>query len=118
MIDTVHAYVRALNAGNADAVVALYAEDAVVEDPVGTLPRRGRVAIREFYRASCAMRLDVALESDVRAAARSVAFAFRVRLVDGGQPLTIHPIDVFDFDGEGRIAHMRAYFGPTNIQHA
>ena len=34
----VHAYVRALNASDLDAIVALYAEDATVEDPVGTEP--------------------------------------------------------------------------------
>lgn len=117
MIDVVHAYVHALNAGDAEAITALYAEDAVVEDPVGSPPRRGRVAIREFYRGSCAMRLEVVLEGQVRAGARAAAFAFSVRLIDAGKTLTIHPIDVFDFDPEGRIAHMRAYFGAPNIHH-
>ncbi len=30
------AYIDAFNSGSADAVVALYAEDATVEDPVGS----------------------------------------------------------------------------------
>jgi ketosteroid isomerase-like protein len=36
MTAAVHAYVAALNAGDLDAIVALYADDASVEDPVGS----------------------------------------------------------------------------------
>lgn len=115
MIDVVHAYVHALNAGDADAITALYAEDAVVEDPIGSPLRRGRAAIHEFYRGSCAMNLEVRLQGEVRARDRSAAFAFSVRLVDAGKTVTIHPIDVFDFNGDGEIVRMRAYFGDTNI---
>ncbi len=46
----VEAYVRHLNAQDVEAVVALYADDASVEDPVGSEPIRGRAAIRRFRR--------------------------------------------------------------------
>ena len=39
-------YVRLVGSGTADEIVALYAEDATVEDPVGTEVRRGHAAIR------------------------------------------------------------------------
>ena len=35
------AYVDGLNAGDADAVIALFAPDAVIEDPVGSSEKRG-----------------------------------------------------------------------------
>jgi uncharacterized protein (TIGR02246 family) len=41
------AWFTAYNAGNADSVAALYAEDAVISAP-GAVPARGAAAIREF----------------------------------------------------------------------
>lgn len=117
MIDAAHAYVRALNAADLDAIVALYAENASVEDPVGSPPRVGRAAIREFYAASLAMQLLVKLEGEVRATGRVCAFPFSVSLNYNGRATTIRPIDVFEFDDAGLIRSMRAYFGPTNIHH-
>jgi steroid delta-isomerase len=115
MIAAVHAYVRALNAGDLDAIVALYAEDATVEDPVASPLKRGRAAIRDFYAASTALRLEVALEGEIRVAGRECAFAFSVSFTHEGQPTTIRPIDTFEFDEAGRILRMRAYFGAPNI---
>lgn len=112
----VHAYVRALNASDLDAIVDLFAEDATVEDPVGTEPRRGRAAIRAFYAGSVQLALQVELEGPVRAVADSAAFPFRVSFTMNGQRTTIQPVDVFRFDEAGRVTEMRAYFGPANIQ--
>ena len=39
MIDAVHAYIDRFNAQDADGIVALYADDAKVTDPVGTPPK-------------------------------------------------------------------------------
>lgn len=111
----VHAYVRALNDADLDAIVALYADDAVVEDPVGSPPRVGREAIRAFYAGSVALKLQVALEGPVRVAGQEAAFAFSVRFVHEGRPTTIRPIDVFRFDDAGRVLSMRAFFGSANI---
>lgn len=115
MIDTVHAYVRALNAADLDAIVGLYAEDGTVEDPVGSSPKVGRMAIREFYAASTAMNLVVVLEGEIRVTDHACAFPFSVSLVHQGQLTKIRPIDVFEFDGAGLISSMRAYFGAPNI---
>ncbi len=115
--DVVHAYVRALNGADLDAIMALYAEDATVEDPVGSPPKVGHAAIRAFYAASTAMRLDVALEGEIRVTERACAFAFSVSLAHEGRTTTIRPIDVFEFDADDRIQRMRAYFGAPNIHH-
>ena len=111
----VHEYVRALNARDLEAIVALYADEATVEDPVGTEPLRGREAIRAFYARSVALPLEVRLEGQVRVAGRECAFPFSVSVVYQGRRSTFHPIDTFRFDAEGRIVEMRAYFGPTNV---
>jgi steroid delta-isomerase len=112
----VHAYVRALNDGDVDTIVALYADEAEVEDPVGSAPQRGLAQIRAFYAASLRLKLEVELEGQVRTADCEAAFAFRVSFEAGGQRTTISPIDTFRFDDAGRIVQMRAYFGPGNTQ--
>lgn len=117
MIDAVHAYVRALNTGDLEAIMALYADDATVEDPIGSPPKVGRAAIREFYAVSAAMQLAVVLEGEIRVGANACAFAFRVSFVHEGKSTTIRPIDVFEFDAAGRITSMRAYFGASNIHY-
>ncbi len=53
IISVMQQYVDAISAGDLEAVVALYAEDAVVEDPVGSEPARGHKALREFYQMAC-----------------------------------------------------------------
>ncbi len=114
----VHAYVRALNAGDLDAIVALYAEGAEVEDPVGSMPKRGLEEIRAFYAVSTQLRLEVALEGQVRAVGNEAAFAFSVTFEVQGRRTTIRPIDLFRFDAHGKIVQMRAFFGAANIGSA
>ncbi len=76
----VHGYVAAFEAGSADAVIALFAEDATVEDPVGTPIKRGHAEIREFYSASMATGAKLELLGEPRCAADYVAFPFNVKL--------------------------------------
>ncbi len=111
----VHAYVRALNVADLDAIVALYADDAVLEDPVGSVPQRGLADIRAFFARSLRLPLQVELEGQIRAVADEVAFAFSVSFEIKGQRTTIRPIDVFRFNEAGRIVQMRAFFGPSDI---
>ena len=111
----VHRYIAALNAGDLEAIVALYAENGSVEDPIGTPPHQGHAAIRAFYAKSLAIKLEVALEGPIRAAANEAAFAFCVRLHWQGQDRVIRPIDVFRFNEAGKITSMRAIFGPENM---
>ncbi|WP_372505793.1 nuclear transport factor 2 family protein [Actinomadura madurae] len=49
MKQVLQTYIDAFNAGDAAAISGLYAEDAVIEDPVGNPPMSGRAAIEEFY---------------------------------------------------------------------
>lgn len=111
----VQRYVAALNARDLDAIMALYADDAVVEDPVGSTPKCGAADIRAFYAGSVALELEVELEGAVRAVQNEAAFAFRVSFPVSGRRMAVRPIDVMRFNDQGRIVHMRAFFGPENI---
>lgn len=114
MVAAVEAYVRSYNRRDLDGVCAVFAEDAVVEDPVGTPPRAGQAALREFFAVGIDAGARLTLDGPVRCAAGHAAFAFHVNLDWEGQATRIDVIDVFTFDDEGKVASMKAYFGPAN----
>lgn len=116
MTAAVESYIAALNAGDVDAIVALYAADAKVEDPVGTEPKRGHEAIRAFYARSLALPLQVELQGDVRAIESEAAFAFTVAFEYQGKRTVISPIDHMCFNEQGLITSMRALFGEKNMR--
>lgn len=115
MVATVHAYVAAFDAGDADAVAALYAEDCTVEDPVGSPVHHGRAAVRAFYAESMKTGAKLTLEGPVRVAGDQAVFPFSVHLNFAGGPKRIDVIDIFRFDEAGKVTEMRAYWGPTNM---
>jgi steroid delta-isomerase len=110
-------YAELFTAGDADAIVALYAPDAVVRDPV-TGPRvQGREAIRAWYQGAFdAMgRMEMALEGAVRVAGRHGAAAMVVHATNNGLRFRSDTLDVMVFDDDGLITSMDAYWGPTNL---
>lgn len=115
MIGAVHAYVDAFERADAEAAVVLFAGDASVEDPVGTPPKVGTEAIREFYTYSMGTGAKLHLQGPIRVGEDYAAFAFQVRLKMGEADATVDVIDVFRFDKAGKVRTMEAYFGPTNF---
>ncbi|MEU1983879.1 nuclear transport factor 2 family protein [Nocardia sp. NPDC019395] len=114
--DVVEAYVKLVGAGPTDDIVALYAPDAVIEDPIGTEPKQGHDAIREFYNVIASLERETALAPEtVRIAGNHAAFVFTLITKAGGQRMTLSPIDVMEFDDEGRITRMRAYWSADDM---
>ncbi|MEY4720342.1 MAG: hypothetical protein RIQ46_67 [Pseudomonadota bacterium] len=118
MVAAVQAYVDGFERGDLDAIVGLFADDATVEDPVGTPPKRGLAEIRAFYAGSLATGAKLELLGDPRCAGDYVAFPFAVKLEWDGRRQVIEVIDTFRFDEAGKIAEMRAFFGPANMKSA
>jgi steroid delta-isomerase len=106
-------YCELVSAGDADAVAQLYAADAVVEDPVGSEPHRGRDAIRAFYRASAGS-VTLELEGRVRVAGSHGAAAMVARPKADPQ-VRVETLDVMTFDDEGLVTTMRAYWSADTI---
>ena len=115
MTAAVHAYVAAFDVGDPEMAVAIFAEDAVVEDPIGSPQRIGTDAIRQFYTESMATGAKLHLSGPVRVAAAHAAFAMQVRLHWDGTDMAIDVIDTFAFNEDGKVTEMKAYFGPTNM---
>lgn len=111
----VNNYIRCMTAGDWRGIVALYADDATVEDPVGGDVIRGIEAITTFYQNSTSGGVRLELAGPIRVAGREVAFPFSAHLTWEGKPMRIDVIDVFLFDEQGKIASMRAFFGPDNF---
>lgn len=115
MESAVHAYVAAFEAGSADQVAALYAQDATVEDPIGSPIHKGREAIRAFYAESMKTGAKLKLEGPVRVAGDYAVFPFSVNLNYDGGHKRIDVIDTFRFNDANEVIEMRAFWGPTNM---
>ena len=113
--DAVERYLRAVASGTAADIAACYAEDATLEDPVGSEPRRGRAAIERFYGAIEGARREAKLIA-LRVAGSSAAFYFLVRTEHGEQVTEVEPIDVMTFDENGLITSMRAFWGSEDVR--
>lgn len=113
MKTALQAYIEAFNSVNVSAVVALYADDATVEDPVGTPVKRGRDEITAFYRDAIATGAQLELLAPIVGShGNSAAMAFRA--VVGA--LTIHIVDVMTFNSAGKFATMQAFWGPDDMR--
>jgi steroid delta-isomerase len=106
------AYLEALSNKNLEGLLALYADDAVIEDPVGSDPHVGIEAIRAFYEGVVDFDLDASLSGQVRVAGDEVAFPFTCKNPAAG--LTMNIIDLFKFNDEGKVSSMRAFWGEAN----
>ncbi|MDE1007940.1 MULTISPECIES: nuclear transport factor 2 family protein [Paraburkholderia] len=106
-------YIEAFNAADAARVVALFADNASVEDPVGTPLKEGRSEIETFYTYATSVGARLELMAPPRGShGNSASISFRVHIAgQDGRPAYIDVTDVMDFDAAGKIVRMRAYWG-------
>jgi steroid Delta-isomerase len=102
----VERYIQAFADSDMDIIRDLYADDAIVEDPVGSAPYVGMDAILGFYEQSVPGPTTLELTGTVRCAGNSAAFPFNAVVGE----MRIEIIDVFEFNDAGKIQHMRAYW--------
>lgn len=108
-------YIKGQNTADADLVAGLFAEDAVVIDPLGGTPIVGRDAIKSFYINGPFLKpIKSELDGQVRVAGNSAAFAFNA--VSDGK--LMHIIDVMEFNEAGKITKMTAYWSNANVSPA
>jgi steroid delta-isomerase len=117
---TVEAYCAAFTARDRDAYTGLFAEDAWIEDPVGTPRREGREAIGGFFDESSGMAdaIELRQTGPVRVAAGECAFPMQARPEIGGTTYCVDIIDVMTFADDGRITTMRAFWDPAEMRPA
>ncbi|BBY93477.1 steroid Delta-isomerase [Mycobacterium gallinarum] len=111
---TVNRYLEYAAAGKVDDIVGLYADDATVEDPVGSEVHIGSQAIRGFY--SAIPQGDNGTEVlTLRALGNEVAFHWVLTISMGDAKMSIDIISVMTFNSDGKIASMKAYWTPENM---
>lgn len=82
-------YLRGLNEQNLELILSLYADNATVEDPVGSPVRKGKAALREFYTGAVKMDLQLTRTGPVRVAGHEAAFPFQLRMeIEGYSSVT------------------------------
>lgn len=110
-------YLRAGREQDREAWLGLFAEDATLEDPVGTDVVRGRTELEAFWDRTLGRtdEFDNALR-ELRIGGDSAAFLFDLFITWKGTRYVVSPIDVQTYDADGRITSMRAYWSTDDLR--
>ena len=111
-VKIVESYVSAYNSQDFEGVLSIYADDATMEDPVGTPPAKGEEAIRALYKMGFDMGITVELEGRIRTAAEFAVFPICATSESG----KLYVVDEFEWNAEGKVIHMRAFWSPENLE--
>jgi steroid delta-isomerase len=111
---TVRTYLGLVATGSGAEIAALYAEDAVLEDPVGSTPLHGREAIQAFYTTIESLKITTELLS-IRTAAGEAAFHFHISTDTGAGFAIMEPMEVMVFNADGLISSMRAWWNDGDL---
>jgi len=111
-IAMVHKYVEAFDKQDMNIIREIYATDATVEDPVGTDLHVGIDAVCKFYEGSLTSGIKLTLTGDPRCTGNAVAFPFQVQMPGA----VIDIIDVFEFNTDGKVNSMKAYWSGDNMK--
>jgi len=104
----VETYVAAVGAQDLEATLAVFAEDAYQEDPIGTPPNVGIDAVRGFFEKSFGVPFSTELTGPVLVTGDHAAFHFTINVPLGEETMVVRVIDQIKVDAEGRIAELRA----------
>lgn len=111
---TVQRYLDLVAKGTAAEIVALFAPDATLEDPVGGEALVGHEAIRGFYASIEGLEIETTLLT-LRACAGHAAFHFEIVTDAGGMKYRMAPLEVMTFDDAGLITSMRAFWSDEDL---
>jgi steroid delta-isomerase len=112
MIEAVRTRCRASTEGNFDEWVKIWADNVVVEDPVGAPPHRGIEAVRTtFWGMSRNAAPRLTLTEDVIVCGKEAIAIMQVEVGPADNRRTLAPVvDHFTFDENAKITGMRAFF--------
>lgn len=107
-------YMKYMTEGNLAEVINLYADDATLEDPVGTDVLNGKAAVTDFYKMALQAPIVLERTGPVRLAANEMVFPFRCEYTGPDGPVGIDIVDHFILNDAHKIISMRAFWGPDN----
>ena len=112
-------YFASFATADVDSIVGLFAENAVIRDPIDGPPMKGREAIRNFFSSGfdyVGGAYDFVPEGAVRIAGNFAACAAIATCDKATPPFQLDTLDVMEFGADGKIVSMKAYWGPANMQ--
>ena len=110
-------FYAALRSNAVEVWLANFAESAVAHDPVGTPPHHGHAGLRAFLSGVLGQFETFGLtEEDVFHAPQGAAVKWTGRgRGRNGQPIEFQGIDVFEFDQDGKILSLKAYWDAAPV---
>lgn len=114
-VSIVEAYMQAMSTKDYARVLALYAQDATIEDPVGSDVLHGKAAISEFYNRLGDTDLSCRTTGPVRYANREIMFPFECVMKSADGTMKIEIIDHFVLNDDDQVIAMRAFWGPETM---
>jgi steroid delta-isomerase len=102
-------YVALLSKADTEGIVALYAPDAQVEDPLGTPKKNGHDEIRAFYASISGTPITATRLGPVTVVGHEAAFQFRIDVDLGTDTISMVTTDLMTFNESGQIISMTAY---------
>jgi steroid delta-isomerase len=115
--DVVASFYAALRSNDVEAWLANFAADAIAHDPVGAPPHHGHTGLRAFLSGILGQFERFGLTEDAvfhapQGAAVKWTGSGRGR---NGRQVEFHGIDVFEFDHEGKIVSLKAYWDAAPV---
>jgi steroid Delta-isomerase len=113
----VRAYFAAIRGMDADAWLATFAPDATSYDPIDAPPHAGHDALRQFFDGIAGAFEKVNfVEDHVFIAGNSAAVKWTANgRGKNKRDVRFEGIDIFDFNEQGLIQTVRAYWNPTEV---
>jgi steroid Delta-isomerase len=116
---TLASYRQLFGKADLDSWLALFVEDAWVEDPIGTPPHRGLDALRAFFEGTHAMLDSIELRPGLtKVCGLEAITTVEMRPVIGGVVHSFLVLEHLTFDAEARIVSMRAFWNAEDIAPA
>jgi steroid delta-isomerase len=114
---TIDAYAAGISRQNLDALLAVFAQDAISVDPVGSPPLDGQQQIRQFFEGLFSL-ID-ALQFTVNQVYgvgpdQAILWSLRGK-GKNGQEFSADGIDVLHFDAAGKIQALAAYWDAAPV---
>ncbi|WTW97281.1 nuclear transport factor 2 family protein [Streptomycetaceae bacterium NBC_01309] len=97
-----------LSSQDVDGIMAAYAAEPTVHDPVGTEPKVGREAVRAFYESVVPLKPTATLLGPVTVSGDYAAFQFKLELTIGDNLVTVLATEMLRFDEALLVTEMTA----------
>jgi steroid delta-isomerase len=113
----VESYADLLGAGNRDKWLDLFAEDAVIVDPVPSDPHGGRDAISSFWSGLSGMADRIHVDQHaLHVCGEQAALVYTLTLATAREGTAFDAVGIFTVGDQGLITSVRAYWNPAELR--